>query len=473
LYTADPLLAERHRVGKRTVISVRWILVGVWCWVFAIHAAFYLLLVPPWQVPDEPTSVELLLTMQAKGRLVGPTDKDPTIEQEIIASMDRTRYWELGAYGYRPDGRAATFEYIYPCCHTQLHRPALYQALFLPAAYATNDWPIEQRLLVFRSLTLMMGVITVAVVTLISYELRPLHPTIPLILPALVALHPQFAYSSAGFNSDNLVALIGALLFLVLLRVLRFGLSPLRLASIVLLIVTGFLSKRTMLFVLPSVGVAVLWGMFRSWRTGSRTTRRFLAFATTGGIFVLFIVSVVPPFRDTALMVLKQVVFQAGLAHYRSFVFERLIWLPPWLLVSIPFLNKSFWGSFGWHQLHIDENLHQMLMWVVGAGWVSACLGVVIRRRQMPYWCSSFIWTSFLAVTFAIIITLINAPQGILPQGRYLFIVLVPIMGLLAFGLVWWLPKRITTVAVSLVWLALIAFDCYTLGAIIIPGFYR
>lgn len=471
--TADSFITyTRTKVGLRK-LDARWMFVGVWSWVFLLHALFYLVLTPPWQAPDEPTSVELLLTMQAKGRIVTPADKDPAIEQEIIASMNRSRYWELGSYGYRPEGQVGTFKFIYPCCNTQLSRPALYQLLMLPAAYWTDGWPIEQRLLVFRGLTIVLGILTVAVVTIISYELVIVHPALPLVVPALVALQPQFAYSSASFNSDNLVALVGALLFLILLRILRHGLSLKRVLSCVVLVVLGFLAKRTMLFMLPAISLGVLIQAAIMWRHGSSSVRRWLLIAGIGIFLAGAAAGLVPPLRADILSGLKRVVFQAGLAHYKSFVFDRLRWLPPWLPVSVPFLSRSFWGSFGWHQIFVAPPIQTILLWLTSAGWLAALGFLMARGKQLPHWSSRFLWLCVLSLVSALIITLINAPQGILPQGRYLFVVLAPIMLLLGLGFLWWTPRRWISLVVSLVWLGLLALDSYTILAVVIPGFYR
>ncbi len=460
------------RVWSLHRVHTRWLAAGLWSTVFFFHALLYLAVVPPWQAPDEPTSVELLLTMAERGLLVSEADKDPRIEREIIASMQQSRYWELGSYGYRIEGRVPTFKHIYPCCYTQLNRPALYHALLLPLAYMSDAWPIEHRLLLFRSFSVLLGLLTVGVITLLSYELVELHPALPLVVPALVAGLPQFAYSSAIVNADNLIALVGALLVWMLLRFVRSASVP-QFAAIVALVMIGFVTKRTILMLIVPVFVASVLQARVVWQRSNQNTRFRLVVGLGSLLTLTTVLFTLSAFRQAVKAFLTNIVFQVTFAHLRSFIFERLVWLPPWLPTSIPFLNQSFWGSFGWHQVVLPSGLYGLLLLMMSAALTGGLFWFLLHAKHMAGWARRFLLVCVCAVVSGVTITLVNAPQGILPQGRYLFVILAPVAIWLGIGLCAWWRLRWIPVGIATLWLGLLLLDVYTLGWVVIPGFYR
>ncbi|HEX6289123.1 MAG TPA: hypothetical protein VFZ66_08020 [Herpetosiphonaceae bacterium] len=453
---------------------MRWMFVGLWSGLFLIHALLYLLLIPPWQAPDEPTSIELLLTIESRRRLVSPADEDPTIQREIVASMARARYWDLGGYGRRPRVPDPIFKDVYACCGTQLHRPPLYHLLLLPVADLTQTWPLEQRLVMLRAATLTLGMATVALATLVGFELAVMHPALALVLPALVVFHPQLAYSSATFNSDNLVALVGAAIFLTLLRLLRHGLSLKRLAVLGLLVVLGFGTKRTILFLLPALVVGVGWQALLVWR--AKPSARRLPLAVLGLLLAVAVVVGMPGLRVLVLKLLNRFIFFEGIATQLRYILTTYgsasVSLGTLALMSLRFLNQSFWGSFGWHQVHMPRAVQYVLLTLVVVTWSVSLAWIVLRRSSIPAWLRRYLSLSVLTIVVAISIALINAPPPLMPQGRYLFPALIPIMTLIAIGLCAWWPRRWTAYGVSLVWLALMALDVYTIAGVVIPGFY-
>lgn len=457
-------------------IHARWLLVGVWVSLFLLRCLIYLALTPPWQAPDEPTSIELLLTIESRGRLVSPADTDIKVQREIVASMQRAHYWDLGGYGYAPKVPNAVFKDVYACCGTQLHRPPLYHLLMLPAASLTEGWALEQRLIVLRAATILLGMITVMLLTLISYELVAVHPALPLVMPALVAFHPQFTYISTIFNSDNLITLIGALFFFVLLRVMQRGLTLRRFLLLAGLIGLGFFTKRTIIFLAPALGIVVLGRLNELWRVHGRSARRWRIGIGGAVLMLLSAVAGIPALRLAAYDFSSRFLFFSDPVLYLNFLREGLssptVSMWSWFGTSLLFLNQSFWGSYAWHQVFIPGPLQRLLLGCVVVTWLLALIGTAIRRRQFPAWARGYIWLCTLSIVVALIVALLNAPAPVLPQGRYLFLVLIPIVLLMAIGAVSWWPRRWTLYGAGLVWAALIALDLYTLSAVVIPGFY-
>lgn len=461
---------------KLRTLHARWLLVGVWVSLFLLRSLIYLAITPPWQAPDEPTSIELLLTIESRGRLVSPADTDINIQREIVASMQRAHYWELGGYGYAPKVPNAAFNDVYACCGTQLHRPPLYHLLLLPAAKLTDGWPLEQRLIVLRAASVLLGMVTVVLITLISYDLAVVHPALPLVMPALVAFHPQFTYISTIFNSDNLITLIGALFFFILLRAMQRGLTLWRFLLLAGLIVLGFFTKRTIIFLAPVLGIAVLGRLIELWRAHGRSAQRWLIALGGAALLTLSAIAIIPTLRSSVYNFTSRFLFFSDPLGYLGFIsqgiFSPSVPVGTWFGTSLLFLNQSFWGSYGWHQVFIPGALQQILKVCVLGTWMLALVWVTVRRQQFPSWARKYIWLCVLSIGTALTVTLLNAPAPVLPQGRYLFLVLIPILLLMAVGAASWWPRRWTLYGVGLAWSALIALDLYTLSAVFIPGFY-
>jgi hypothetical protein len=191
---------------------------------------------------------------------------------------------------------------------------------------------------------------------------------------------------------------------------------------------------------------------------------------------VLSAVAVIPPLRTAAYDFTSRYLFFNDPLAYLGFI-SRGIFAPyvpmwTWFGTSLVFLNQSFWGSYGWHQVFIPGALQKILMGCVVGTWLLALIWITARRRQIPGWASGYFWLCVLSIVTALIITLLNAPAPVLPQGRYLFLVLIPILLLMAIGAASWWPRRWTLYGVGLIWSALILLDLYTLSAVFIPGFY-
>jgi hypothetical protein len=453
-----------------------WKIVVIWTSVFVIHALVYLAVIPPWQAPDEPTSFELLLTMEARNRFVGLDDTIPKIQHEIIASMERHHFWDVGGYGGRPltdDDR--NFRTIWSCCYTQLNRPPLYHLLLLPIAKPTIGWPVERRLLLLRLMTILLSAVTVAVVARIGHELTEFHPAIRWILPAFVSLSPQFAYMSATFNSDNLAALLGSLVFWRLLRLLREGMTARSLAELSLLVVLGIGARRTTLLVVPALLCALVWQFIVTHRGRNEESGSKFPVAVGGGLAALCIViASVPALRSPILQLIGQYVFKdnpAGTPTLLQQISAQQLTIWSWLGRNTEFLNLSFWGSFGWHAVHIAPLIGHLLLALLVASWISALIWLLRSRRMPPPWGLRFACVCGFAVIVTIPVVVIGTPPEVLPQGRYLFPVMVPIFLLTTIGICSRLPRRYELLSVSLIVSALLALDVYSIWMVVMPAY--
>lgn len=467
--TVTPFTRARALVQDWT--DVRWPLLGLWVGLFLVRGLFYLALLPPWQAPDEPTSVELLLTMAAHGRTVSSADMDPTIQRTIIDSMERGNYWAFGL-GNRPMQYGALFKDIWPG-RTQLNRPPLYHLLLMPAAQLTSDWSIEARLYVFRGLSLLLVSLTVLIVCVIAASFARELPALLWALPALAALHPQLTGIGVSVNSDNLAGLIGALVFWLLLCVCRDGLSWRRGLLLAVLLLLGFWTKRTTLFLLPTTLFALLLVLRDRWRQFEPEQRRRGWQIVAGVSVALALLLALPPVAALLNRYLFDGVAGARLSYLLDYLQGATQTRRSGFVRSALFLNRTFWADFGWHRGVLPAPLSLALLGVLLGGWLSVLLAGRTRLR-LQRWQRQFLLVCWAGGGLCLLQTYAHYHSFASfesPHGRYLFPALVPLLLLLAIGLVGRAPARARWPGLLVLGVALV-FDLYAIYGVLIPAFY-
>lgn len=459
-------------------LDARWLLLSLWLCLFLIRGLLYLALMPPWQAPDEPTSVELILTMARQGRLVSVADADPGIQRAIVDSMARTNFWKYGL-GRQPDEPDALFGAIWGA-RSQLHRPPLYALLLVPAARLTADWLPEHQLYVFHTLSLLLVSITVSLAALVGWAFANEFPALPWVLPTLAALHPQLTLIGVSVSSDNLAGVIGALIFWMLLRVARYGLSWPRTLGLLGLLALGFWTKRTTLFLVPTVACGLALPLGGRWRRIERGRRRRSALLVGAGGAGLLGLLVLSPLGAMLARLGNSYLFDNA-AQWRLFVLmEYLRDLPfdlgPWLRQNVLFMNRTFWADVGWHRGVLPSPLALTLLGLTMLTWLGSVAVVARRWPRLPRWQRQFIpvcWIGLILCLSQTLISYLITPTTVaLAQGRYLFPVFVPIMVLIGLGLSgWWRVSWNRYLAPALLLVAA-AFDIYVIVGLLLPAFY-
>jgi len=213
-----------------------------------LHGLLYVWLVPPWQTPDEPAQFQYAALVARLGRTPIATDVDAQLERQITASLTRARFFEY-LLGHRPPASPQTMEeaqalFFMP---SQVgNDPPLYFWLVALPIKALSEQSIETQLLLVR----LFGVVLLAGAVLCAYgaarELA-LGAGFALAVGLIVALQPMFMFIGIGAGNDGLANLIGAALCWVLLRIARQGMSLRRGALVLVLVLVGVLTKRTLL----------------------------------------------------------------------------------------------------------------------------------------------------------------------------------------------------------------------------------
>lgn len=249
-----------------------------------VHGLIYVFLVPPWQMPDEPMLFEYAALTAELGRPPTRWERSPALEGRIVASMVAADFFRHAA-GQAPAQPPRTLEEalaLFPMPRQVGGDPPLYFAAVALPLRLTVGWPIEAQLTLLRLLSATLLPLIVICTYLacqalaprspwptapslpISQSPTPQSPTPQSLLPtaaaALVALHPMAASIGAAVSNDGLANLLGALLCLLLVRMVGRGLPGRELLAFTALALLALAVKRTALpFVLLAALLCALW----------------------------------------------------------------------------------------------------------------------------------------------------------------------------------------------------------------------
>lgn len=386
--------------------------------VYLVFALCLVLLVPPFEAPDEPSHVEYATFIATRGEL--PNQLDPArrvggqghqapLAYVVMAGLLRVTM---------PDG-VLPFRLAANRAHAWHGGPGgIEQPLFDHAA-AAFDWP-RARVVFYglRLLSVTYGLLTLIVLGRTVAAMGADEPT-RFFAVLLAATLPQFVFVSSYVTADGLLILLATLTAHELVRVAR---APERTGPWVGLGMAmggALLVKKTALFLLPGVGLTlVALVLARRARLG--------AVVRGGAVMACALVAV-----SGWLFVRNTIVYGDPLgsamerATLGSLMLPRSPW-DPYFRHDFPrTLAASFVGVLGWMNVWLPPFVY----WLYGALGGLAAIGIVVRRRHP--------WT-LLAATFAalclfgIAVFNLTFPQ---PQGRYLFAALPFLAFLAATGL--------------------------------------
>ncbi|MCX7789280.1 MAG: hypothetical protein N2378_01445, partial [Chloroflexaceae bacterium] len=251
-----PRSGVRSPLSRLTLAPVEWAVVR-WLLPLALaNGLLYLLLVPPWQHYDEPAHFEYAMQI-ALGEGAVPGSKSVQLSREIADSMYRHRFWPPGV---RPDllGPGPV-----PVGENQRVHPPLYYTLIAIPVHQIRYLAVETQLYLARAVSVLLYTLTVLAAWRIAVVVAPDEPATQFAFPLVVVFAPAFADLMAAVNNDVLLnmAATSALLGAVLL--IRDGPRPTALALSGLGLLVAVLAKRTGLVLVPLIGLAPLWSLYR------------------------------------------------------------------------------------------------------------------------------------------------------------------------------------------------------------------
>lgn len=249
------------------------------------HGLIYALGVPLWQAPDEPMLFEYAGLTAELGRIPTAVDRSPALEQRIAESLSRAQFYQRTTRA-TPAIAPATLDAaraIFSMPRQVGGDPPLYFALAAIPLRLTPGWSVEAQLTTLRLLNALLLPLVVACVYLAAQSIAGADPgqaaapgpLFPVAAASLVALQPMFTYIGAAMNNDGLASAIGALLCLLLVRMVGRGLPGRELVLFAALALIGLAVKRTALpFMLMAGLLALVWVIRLALRGGPGAARR-------------------------------------------------------------------------------------------------------------------------------------------------------------------------------------------------------
>jgi hypothetical protein len=402
--------------------------------VFLLAAGLLLsFLIPPFQNPDEP--------QHFGGALIYTYGKthQAEIEAEILALMQRNnwqKYIGLSTPSRIPRSFRETPYLNFSDFHATFANLTLYHRLLGGILKLFPGWNLEQLYRVSRLLSLLFAAGSVLAFTSAFRRLALLISPLFRLGPFLILLLPQFVLLSIAVNPDVLSIFLGALYFQVVVSVFQRGLKIGTGAALIVIPVLGLAIDKPCFFL---TAATLLLPFFLTARP--KILSRLTAAAALGSGFLLlaaWITWLAPAVTANSLALIIDVFTgpsagpvhlipaPAFLAHYFSWLFDSL-------------LLKFGWMAFGPGPIATWIWRGLLLFALAGLISIFACRGKRARRRdsiRLDRGARRMTGFMLAALVFQIAgLWLYQGTRGLLPQGRYLFPALIPLVYLLLLGL--------------------------------------
>jgi len=471
-----------------------------------VRGVLYSVLIPPWQAPDEPQHYQMV-------RLIGDLGHVPSLNEtcqasetyqvatvlhaEVVQSLRDNRFWEYRHRHLAPDlsDSRTDGEILHDEKLTAtIGHPPIYYVLASLALYPFRSSSLPVHLYVLRGLSVLLSIVTVWCVFTVGNWLsldergqRSADLTSRTWAATLFAVFlPMHTFMSAAVNNDALAEMLASVTLTLVIWCCSRRFSYVHIITLIVLLLLGLFTKRTVLFLLPLVLGFLAWKSPNQRIVGSasyrpsgntallaRLVRSLTTFWVAKIILFLVILTIVYilafdgatqkcwdlPVRTSQLIQADRYTSDAP-NHYGI-----------WVLLGF----ASFWGNFGWMNIPLDVAWYVALAVLTLGAMLGALRGarrVWLARRENPTKCCVMIFC-------ALAVLLVFAQSGasmivrqMPPQGRYLFPAMVPIALGFTWGLFEWVPVRYHRLGLGVSIVSLILFDLVSMLGYVLPYFY-
>jgi 4-amino-4-deoxy-L-arabinose transferase-like glycosyltransferase len=293
-----------------------------------------------------------------------------------------------------------------------------------------------------RLVSSLMGAGTSLLIFILAVQMFPEHPALAWLAAGMAALVPQFLFLSAAVNNDNLLNLLSAAAWMVLYKIMKSPQGGRNWWA------AGVLFGLAMLTKLNAVVIALVAGIVLLICARQMASPRYF-FANLARFSLPFF------FIDSWWLVRNQILYgdPLGFSAFATINAATRRQSPLDLNEIGNFIAtqfRSFFGAFGWENVWAPNGY----FWLIGVILVSGLMGLIfysMRKDPSRHHRREFLFLTLIiimqeAVQFAFIL---NRDQSFY-QGRYLFPIIGPLMILIGFGWLSWLPCHPKTITVSL-----------------------
>jgi 4-amino-4-deoxy-L-arabinose transferase-like glycosyltransferase len=260
-----------------------------------LNTACWSLVVPPFQIPDEPDHYAYVQELAQTGRLPSASAKAEFSQEEIYALNDlhqgfirfKPQFPSLVSVG---EQRRLESDLSLPIARGGIvnagvssSEPPLYYALETIPYEIGSGGTLLDRLQLMRLLSALMAGVAALFTFLFVREVAPGARWAWTVGALGVALTPLLGFALAGVNPEALLTAVSAMAFYVLARGFRRGLTPRLALTIGVIIAAGFLTKLNFIGIAPGIFLGLCLLAARAARTDRRTALTSLALASSIG----------------------------------------------------------------------------------------------------------------------------------------------------------------------------------------------
>jgi hypothetical protein len=437
----------------------------------------YTFVVPPWQHPDEPLHFEHVRLIADTGTLPTKDDISIPLRLEVAHSMAAFGFWDpnpppvLNEEVISIPGASVIGVYT-------LAQPRLYYIL---ASIWLRPWlglSIEGQLIATRLFSVLLNLIVISAAYKTAVVLFEGKGWVQGAIVALVVFHPVNTDIMSAVNNDTLVNAIGAVFFMVMAMILRWGFSIPKGLAVLGLAVGSLFVKTTGLVLIAALPIAL---GFYLWITGHRRILLFfLILSVLAGVFSGVILA---QSGITGVVEDLQTTVGSYLRVNLTATLDRLTEPEAANIISTaaPLVFKSFYAVFGWRGVFIA----QIWYWILLGLTLFVLIGLAIRavrwlrdRARQDRTLVGYGGYALSVVGLASLLAVVRslAAQGLglyLSHGRYILIALLPFAVLFIVGLLTWTrdKERVAT-ACQITILGLFAFDAVCFWGFLVPVYY-
>lgn len=424
-------------------------------------ALVYSVATPDWESPDEAGHVEYILHLRTEGTL-------PRQEAGVLgAAQHPPLYYALAALLTLPadahdssGGRIPNPDFVWSAQGGANNNVALHRS--------AETFPFRGRALLLhlaRLASVLMGVVTVALVARIGWEIFPNRPGIGLIGGAFVAFTPQFLFISGSVNNDNLLIAAVTGVWWLSIRALAQPTKMSRWLAVGALLAVALLAKSSAVIACLVVGGLILFVAGQK-RSPVLFVRAGLAVALpillgTGWWFIRNQMLYGDPlgwavFTEIYAAVFRTAPFTGN--DLRHFLTTQM---------------NSFWGLFGWMNVWAPAWFYTGIRLFSGLSLAGFLIFLVVGFRKLSAFQRAAIGL-LLVAALAQELYMLYAVQRFDAswyQGRYLFSVIGPLLMLASIGIHHLLPRPYGTVLAGVAGAALLAVALYMPVRVIAPAY--
>ena len=451
-WSAATLLAgARHTL--RRIPRAAWLCALVAC----VNAACWSIVMPPFQVTDEPSHFAYVQQLAENAKL--PVAGNVILSPEQTAVVHDIHQYEVReAPEARTISTAAEQRQLQDDLNRHLSRrgngavggahsdpPLFYVLETIPYGLASAGTLLDQ-LEAMRLLSALMAGFTALFAFLFIRETLPEFRWAWTVGGLCVALAPMLGFISGGVNPDSMLAAVSAASFYALARAFRRGFTRKLAIAMGALVAVGFLTKINFLGLVPGIAIGMVVLTFRAARTQGRTAYGSLAIVAgiaSAPVFLFLIVNLLSgnPALGIVSSTLKLGGVHGSILTKISYIWQFYLPRLPGMTNYFPGLSttRDLWfdrgvGFYGWLDTTFPTWVDNLALVIVAILAALCVRSMAVCRAALRARFAEICVYAAMAIGLLMLIGLssyVDSSEGLFADPRYL----LPLISLLGAGL--------------------------------------